>query len=109
MDLDALDQALAAHAGQLPLVMRTVTNYSGDGQRARRRTGGWRDTTCRRSPSGWVKCLRRTTCATAAEIGSVMLGLEPDGSEVPARMALLRLAFPRGVYTQSQWTTWPRC
>ena len=37
----------------------------------------------------------------AAEIGTVMFGLQPDGSEVPARMELLRLAFPRRVYTQS--------
>ncbi|GMV10404.1 MAG: tryptophanase [Gemmatimonadota bacterium] len=37
----------------------------------------------------------------AAEIGSVMFGLQPDGSEQPSRMELLRLAFPRRVYTQS--------
>ena len=35
------------------------------------------------------------------EIGSVMFGLQPDGSERPARQELLRLAFPRRVYTQS--------
>ena len=37
----------------------------------------------------------------AVEIGSVMFGLQPDGSERPARSELLRLAFPRRVYTQS--------
>lgn len=37
----------------------------------------------------------------AAEIGSVMFGLQPDGSERPAAKELLRLAFPRRVYAQS--------
>jgi tryptophanase len=37
----------------------------------------------------------------AAAIGSVMFGLQPDGSEKPAAMELVRLAFPRRVYTQS--------
>jgi tryptophanase len=35
------------------------------------------------------------------EIGSVMFGRHPDGSEAPAAMELVRLAFPRRVYTQS--------
>lgn len=35
------------------------------------------------------------------EIGTVMFGLQPDGSEKPALMELVRLAFPRRVYTQS--------
>ncbi|MEA2673955.1 MAG: tryptophanase [Chloroflexota bacterium] len=35
------------------------------------------------------------------EIGTVMFGLKPDGSEVPAPMDLVRLAIPRRTYTQS--------
>jgi tryptophanase len=38
---------------------------------------------------------------SGVEIGSVMFGLHPDGSEQPAAMELVRLAFPRRVYTQS--------
>ena len=37
----------------------------------------------------------------ACEIGSVMFGQRPDGTEAPAAMELVRLAFPRRVYTQS--------
>ena len=37
----------------------------------------------------------------ACEIGTVMFGLRPDGTEVPAEMDLVRLAMPRRVYTQS--------
>jgi tryptophanase len=35
------------------------------------------------------------------EIGTVMFGLSPDGTEAPARQDLVRLAIPRRVYTQS--------
>ena len=37
----------------------------------------------------------------ACEIGTVMFGLQPDGSEIPASMDLVRLAIPRRLYTQS--------
>ena len=37
----------------------------------------------------------------SCEIGTVMFGLRPDGTEVEAPMDLVRLAFPRRVYTQS--------
>ncbi len=39
----------------------------------------------------------------AVEIGSVMFGRQPDGSEKPAAMELVRLAFPRRTYTQSHF------
>ena len=35
------------------------------------------------------------------EIGTVMFGQQPDGSEQPAAMDLVRLAIPRRVYTES--------
>jgi tryptophanase len=35
------------------------------------------------------------------EIGTVMFGLHPDGTEAPGPMDLVRLAIPRRVYTQS--------
>ena len=37
----------------------------------------------------------------SCEIGSIMFGLQPDGQEKAAPMELVRLAFPRRVYTQS--------
>ena len=37
----------------------------------------------------------------SCEIGTVMFGRQPDGSEQPAAMDLVRLAIPRRTYTQS--------
>jgi tryptophanase len=37
----------------------------------------------------------------SCEIGTVMFGRHPDGTETPAAMDLVRLAMPRRVYTQS--------
>jgi tryptophanase len=37
----------------------------------------------------------------SSEIGTVMFGLHPDGTEGPAAMDLVRLAIPRRTYTQS--------
>lgn len=37
----------------------------------------------------------------ACEIGTVMFGLQPDGTEKQSAMDLVRLAIPRRVYTQS--------
>ena len=37
----------------------------------------------------------------SCEIGTVMFGRHPDGSETPAAMELVRLAIPRRTYTQS--------
>jgi tryptophanase len=37
----------------------------------------------------------------SCEIGTVMFGLHPDGTEAPAAMDLVRLAIPRRTYTQS--------
>jgi tryptophanase len=37
----------------------------------------------------------------SCEIGTVMFGRQPDGSEIPAALDLVRLAIPRRTYTQS--------
>ncbi|MFA6955088.1 MAG: tryptophanase [Thermoanaerobaculia bacterium] len=37
----------------------------------------------------------------SVEIGTVMFGMQPDGTETPAAMDLVRLAIPRRLYTQS--------
>ena len=45
--------------------------------------------------------LYRTGGVRGCEIGTVMFGRHPDGSETPAAMDLVRLAIPRRMYTQS--------
>lgn len=45
--------------------------------------------------------LYETGGVRSCEIGSVMFGRRPDGSESPAAMELVRLAIPRRTYTQS--------
>lgn len=46
--------------------------------------------------------LYREGAIRSCEIGTVMFGRRPDGSEHPATMDLVRLAIPRRTYTQSQ-------
>ncbi len=48
-----------------------------------------------------VNALYLTGGVRTVEIGTVMFGRRPDGSEAPATMDLVRLALPRRVYTQS--------
>lgn len=48
-----------------------------------------------------VNALYLTGGVRGVEIGTVMFGLRPDGTEAPASMDLVRLALPRRVYTQS--------
>jgi len=52
---------------------------------------------------GWAltNVIYREGGIRTSEIGSVMFGLQPDGSEKFADKELVRLAFPRRVYTQS--------
>ena len=45
--------------------------------------------------------LRGVRALCGVEIGTVMFGRQPDGSEQAAAMDLVRLAIPRRVYTQS--------
>ena len=48
-----------------------------------------------------VVALYRAGGIRGCEIGTVMFGRQPDGTEIPAAMDLVRLAIPRRTYTQS--------
>ena len=48
-----------------------------------------------------VVALYETGGVRGCEIGTVMFGRQPDGTESPAAMDLVRLAIPRRTYTQS--------
>ena len=48
-----------------------------------------------------LRALYETGGIRSCEIGTVMFGRQPDGTEVPAAMDLVRLAIPRRTYTQS--------
>ena len=48
-----------------------------------------------------VVALYRAGGIRSCEIGTVMFGRRPDGTEAPASMDLVRLAIPRRTYTQS--------
>jgi tryptophanase len=53
-------------------------------------------------PGQTLSCeMYRLAGVRACEIGTVMFGRKPDGSEQPAAMDLVRLAIPRRTYTQS--------
>ena len=55
-----------------------------------------------RYPGHSLACaLYETGGIRSTEIGTVMFGRHPDGTEQPAAMDLVRLAMPRRVYTQS--------
>ena len=85
-----------ARAG-VPIVMPSAatpcTSTHGRCSRTSRRSS----TRARRSPS---RSTRRAG-VRGCEIGTVMFGLHPDGTERPAALDLVRLAIPRRTYTQS--------
>ena len=117
-DLEAIAQGLSEIVDEDYLAYRLRTNaYIGErlvalGVPIVRPTGGHAVFVDAR---GWLKHIpplqypgQALACALyefggirACEIGTVMFGRSPDGSEKPAAMDLVRLAMPRRVYTQS--------
>jgi tryptophanase len=65
--------------------------------------GAWLSHIPRNQYPGWALAVALYVVGgiRACEIGSVMFGRQPDGSERPADLELVRLAIPRRVYTQS--------
>ena len=117
-DLDAIAQGLAEIVDEDYLAYRIRTNaYIGErlealGVPIMRPTGGHAVFVDARAFLAHIPPLhypgQALACALyehggvrACEIGTVMFGRAPDGSEAPAAMDLVRLAMPRRVYTQS--------
>ena len=117
-DLDAIAQGLAEIVEEDYLAYRARTNeYIGErlialGVPIVQPTGGHAVFVDARAflkhippleyPGQALACaLYETGGVRACEIGTVMFGRKPDGSEQPAAMDLVRLAMPRRVYTQS--------
>ncbi|MBV9289286.1 MAG: tryptophanase, partial [Hyphomicrobiales bacterium] len=117
-DLDAIAQGLAEIVEEDYLAYRARTNeYIGErllalGVPIVQPTGGHAVFVDARAflkhippleyPGQALACaLYETGGVRACEIGTVMFGRKPDGSERPAAMDLVRLAMPRRVYTQS--------
>jgi len=65
--------------------------------------GAWLSHIPRNQYPGWALAVALYVIGgiRACEIGSVMFGRQPDGSERAADLELVRLAIPRRVYTQS--------
>ena len=118
-DLEAIAQGLAEAVEHDYLRYRIrSTAYLGDALHRAGRPGRAADRRPRRlprrprpaapHPAAASTPARRWRCALyemggirGCEIGTVMFGRQPDGSEQPAAMDLVRLAIPRRTYTQS--------
>ncbi len=90
--------ARAAHRG------RRAVHPAGRRPRRLHRRAGAPARTFRRSQYpgiALVNALYVEAGIRGVEIGTVMFGRQPDGSERPGAMDLVRLAIPRRVYTQS--------
>ena len=118
-DMDAIAQGLREAVDEDYLRYRiTSTAVPGRGARPRRHPGGAAGRAGTRSTSTRARflphippleypgqalavALYREGGIRGCEIGTVMFGRQPDGSEQPAPMDLVRLAIPRRTYTQS--------